>query len=86
MYRKAIKIVPLAMLVLFVVSAMALAAGQKMSGKVVAVEEEVVTLQGDDGKTYEVEVAKEIVEDLKTGAMVEFEIVDGQVLNVKKKK
>ena len=86
MYRRPIKILAVALAVLFVASALALAAGQKMSGEVIAVEEAIVTLQGADGQTYEVEVDKEVIADLKTGTVVEFELVDGEVMNLKKKK
>jgi hypothetical protein len=61
-------------------------AADKASGTVVVVEEEVVRIKGSDGKTYELDVAEVIAEDLKTGDMVEYEIVSGKPIHVKKAK
>lgn len=84
MYRKLMKIVSCALAMLLVASTLALAGGQKMSGIVVAVEKEIVVVKGADGTTYEVEAEKVVAEDLKTGDMVEYEVVEGEVVNVKK--
>jgi hypothetical protein len=84
MYRKIMKTLSCALAILFVASTLALAAGQKSSGVIVAVAEKVVMIKGADGKTYEIEAVKVIAEDLKTGDIVEYEIVEGKVLNVKK--
>jgi hypothetical protein len=84
MYRKLMKTLSCALAILFVASTLALAAGQKSSGVIVAVATEVVMIKGADGKTYEVEAAKVVAEDLKTGDIVEYEIVEGKPLNVKK--
>ncbi len=85
MFRKFMKTLTCALAVLFVTSTLALAAGQKMSGTVVAVEKEIVAVKGADGKTYQIEAATVVAENLKTGDIVEYEIVEGKVLNAKKK-
>jgi hypothetical protein len=43
-----------------------------------------VVLKGADGKTYEIEATKVVQENLKTGDIVEYEIIEGKPLNVKK--
>ncbi len=85
MHRKFTKALALALAVLFVTSTLALAAGQKMTGTVVAVEKDVVAIQGADGKTYQIEAVKVAAENLKTGDTVEYEIVEGKVASAKKK-
>ena len=56
------------------------------SGTIIGVAEEVVKVKGDDGKEYEIAVADVVAEDLKTGDIVEYEIVEGQPVKVHKKK
>ncbi len=56
------------------------------SGTIIAVEEEVVKVKGDDGKEYEIAVEDVVAEDLKTGDMVEYEIVEEKPVKVQKKK
>ncbi len=85
MHRKFTKALALALAVLFVTSTLALAASQKMTGTVVAVEKEVVSIKGADGKTYQIEALKVVAENLKTGDTVEYELVEGKVQNAKKK-
>jgi hypothetical protein len=85
MYRKFMKTLACALAVLFLTSTLALAAGQKMSGTVVGVEKDVVSIKGADGKTYQIEAVKVVAENLKTGDMVEYELVEGKVQNAKKK-
>lgn len=84
MYRKVMKALSCALAILLVASTLALAAGQKASGVIVAVEKEIVVVQGADGKTFEIEAAKVVELNLKTGDIVEYEIVEGKPLNVKK--
>ena len=67
-------------------STVTLAAGEKSSGTIIGVAEEVVKVKGDDGKEYEIAVADIVAEDLKTGDIVEYEIVEGQPVKVHKKK
>ena len=67
-------------------SIVTLAAGEKASGTIIGVAEEVVKVKGDDGKEYEIAVAEIVAEDLKTGDIVEYEIVEGQPVKVHKKK
>lgn len=86
MYRKLMKTLSCALAVLFVASTLALAAGQKASGEVVAVQKEVVIVKGADGKTYEIEAVKVVELNLKTGDLVEYEIVEGKPVNLKKAK
>ena len=86
MYRKLMKALGCALAILFVASTLALAGGQKMSGTIVAVAAEVVTIKGPDGKTFEVTADKVVAEDLKTGDIVEYEVIEGAVVNVKKPK
>jgi hypothetical protein len=86
MYRKLMKTLTCALAILFVASTLAVAAGQKASGVIVAIEKEIVVVQGADGKTFEIEAVKVVAEDLKTGDIVEYEIVEGKPLNVKKAK
>ena len=85
MHRKFMKILTCALAVLFVVSTLALAAGMKASGTVTAVQKEVVVVKGADGKTWEIAAEKVVQENLKTGDIVEYEIIEGKPLNVKKK-
>lgn len=61
-------------------------AGETASGTIIAVAEDVVTIKADDGKEYEIAVADVVAEDLKTGDMVEYEIVEGEPVKVQKKK
>ena len=65
---------------------MSLAAGERASGTIIGVAEEVVKVKGDDGKEYEIAVADIVAEDLKTGDIVEYEIVEGKPVKVHKKK
>ena len=57
--------------------------GQKASGTVVVVAEEVATVKGADGKTYMIKVADIVAEDLKTGDIVEYELVEGKPVKAK---
>jgi len=79
------KILTCALAVLFVTSTLALAQGMKASGTITAVEKEVVTVKGADGKTWQIEATKVVQENLKTGDIVEYEIIEGKPINVKKK-
>lgn len=85
MYRNLMKTLTWALAILLVTSTLALAAGQKASGTIVEVQKEVVVVKGADGKTYQIEAAKVVELNLKTGDIVEYEIVEGKPLNVKKK-
>jgi len=85
MHRKLMKILTCALAVVFVVTTLALAQGMKASGTITAVEKEVVVVKGADGKTYEIAAEKVVQENLKTGDIVEYEIIEGKPLNVKKK-
>ena len=85
MHRKLMKTLTCAIAVLFVVSTLALAAGMKATGTITVVEKEVVVVKGADGKTYEIAAEKVVQENLKTGDIVEYEIIEGKPLNVKKK-
>lgn len=67
-------------------STVTLAAGERASGTITAVEEEVVRVKGDNGKEYEVAVEEVVAEDLKTGDIVEYEIVGEEPVKVHKKK
>ncbi len=60
-------------------------AAEKAAGTIVAVTEEVVKLKGADGKTYEVKAADVVAENLTNGDVVEYEIVEGMPVKVKKK-
>jgi hypothetical protein len=62
------------------------AGGARQTGTVVAVAEEMVTFKGADGKTYEIKEADVVAEDLRTGDIVEYEIVEGGPVKVTKKK
>jgi hypothetical protein len=76
-------------IVLFISSALALAQPAqpaKPTGTVVAVETAVVKIKGADGKTYEVKMADVIEKNLKTGDMVEYEVIEGRPVKVAKKK
>jgi tRNA A58 N-methylase Trm61 len=65
---------------------LALAQAAKASGTVVVVEKEVVKLKGADGKTYEVKMVDVIEKNLKTGDVVEYEVIEGRPVKVAKKK
>ena len=84
MHRKLMKTLTCAFAVLFVVSSLALAQG-RASGTITVVEKEVVVVKGADGKTWQIEAAKVVQENLKTGDIVEYDIVEGKPINVKKK-
>lgn len=58
----------------------------QQTGTVVAVEEEVVRIKGADGKEYEVDLVIVAAEDLKTGDVVEYGLVNEKPTRVKKKK
>jgi hypothetical protein len=79
------KILTCALAVLFVTSTLALAQGMRASGTVTAVQKEVVVVKGADGKTWEIAAEKVVQENLKTGDIVEYEIIEGKPINVKKK-
>ena len=85
MHRKLMKILTCALAVVFVVTTLALAQGMKASGTITAVQKEVVVFKGADGKTYEIAAEKVVQENLKTGDIVEYEVIEGKPLNVKKK-
>jgi hypothetical protein len=86
--RKLFGIIAAALTVVFVSSTLVLAqpATAKPSGTVVAVETAVVKIKGADGKTYEVKMADVIEKNLKTGDMVEYEVIEGKPVKVAKKK
>jgi hypothetical protein len=63
---------------------LALAAGEKPTGTIVAVTEGVVNVKAADGKMYQIKVEDIIAEDLKTGDVVEYELDEGKPLHVKK--
>ncbi len=75
------------MAIVLAVSPLAFADDPKASdsGTVVVVVEEVATIKGTDGKTYQIKVADIMAEDLKTGDIVEYEIVEGKPVKAKKK-
>ena len=58
----------------------------KASGTVVVVEKEVVQIKAADGKTYQVKMVDVIEKNLKTGDMVEYEVIEGRPVKVAKKK
>jgi hypothetical protein len=55
------------------------------TGTVTAVEEEVVRIKGADGKEYTVDVTVVAAENLKTGDIVEYGVVNEKPVRVKKK-
>lgn len=61
-------------------------AAERQRGTVVSVGEEVVKIKGDDGKTYEIDAAVVAAENLKTGDIVDYGVVQGKPTAVKKKK
>lgn len=81
MYRKFTRIA-LAVGLILGISTFAMAG--KASGTIVAITEEVADVKGADGNTYQIKVADIVAEDLKTGDMVEYEVVEGKLLHVKK--
>lgn len=60
-------------------------AADKPTGTIVAVAEGVADVKGADGKIYKIKVEDIVAEDLKTGDMVEYELVEGQPVHAKKK-
>jgi hypothetical protein len=52
----------------------------------VVAEKETVQIKGADGKTYQVMMVDVIEKNLKTGDMVEYELVEGRAVKVAKKK
>ena len=85
MFGRIAKIATILLAFVLMSSTLALAA-DKANGTIVAVEETVVKLKGADGKVYEVKAADVVAENLKTGDIVEYEIVEGMPMKVKKKK
>jgi hypothetical protein len=90
MYRKLMKVLTCAVAALFVASTLAMAQAKpapaaKATGTVTVVTKEHVTVKGADGKEYKVDAAKVVQENLKTGDIVEYEIVEAKPVNVKKK-
>ena len=61
------------------------AAHKKSSGTVVAISEEVADVKAKNGKVYKIKVEDIVAENLKTGDVVEYELVSGQPVHVKKK-
>ncbi len=84
MYRKLMKTVTWTLAILMVSSTLVLAGGMKASGTVVGVAEKVVTIKGADGKTFEIAVEKVAALNLKTGDLVEYEIIEGKPANLSK--
>lgn len=58
----------------------------KPQGEIIAVAEGVADVKGADGKMYQVKVVDVIGEDLKTGDIVEYELVGEMPMKVKKQK
>lgn len=83
--RNTLRIVTAALAIVLLSSPMVRAQG-KPTGTVIAVTEEVVKIKGADGKTYEIKAADVIAENLKTGDIVEYEIVEGLPVKAHKKK
>lgn len=54
-------------------------------GTIVAAEQDKYVIEGADGNTYEITDTTIVAEDLKTGDMVEYELVDGKIVGVTKK-
>ena len=72
--------------------AVALVAGMTLSvavlaeeGTIVSTDEDQWVIEGSDGNTYEITEEMVDAEDLQTGDMVEYEIVDENVVDIKKK-
>jgi len=70
----------------------ALAAGMTFSlaalavdGAVIVVADDKYVIQGAGGNTYEITDMTIVAEELEPGDMVEYELVDGKVVGVKKK-
>jgi hypothetical protein len=84
--RNKLGIIAAALTVVLFSSTLVLAQPAKPSGTVVAVETAVVKIKGADGKTYEVKMADVVEKNLKTGDMVEYEVVEGRPVKVAKKK
>ena len=78
-------IIAAALAVVLFSSTLAPAQAAKASGTVVVVEKEVVQIKGTDGKTYQVKMVDVIAENLKTGDMVEYEVIEGRPVKVAKK-
>ena len=84
--RNKLGIIAAALTVVLFSSTLALAQPAKPTGTVVAVETAVVKIKGADGKTYEVKMADVVEKNLKTGDMVEYEVIEGRPVKVAKKK
>jgi hypothetical protein len=86
MFVRIVSICAVALAGLMFASTVSLAAGERASGTITSVEEEVVKVKGDNGKEYEIAVEDVAAEDLKTGDIVEYEIVEEEPVKVHKKK
>src|SRR4029453_15278075 len=84
--RNKLGIIAVALAVVLFSSSLSLAQAPKASGTVGVVEKEVVQIKGADGKTYQVKMVDVMEKNLKTGDMVEYEVVEGKPGKVGKKK
>ena len=82
--RNTIMGIATALVIVLTAPTLGLAAGQKPSGTIVAVTEGVADVKGADGTVYKVKVEDIIAEDLKTGDVVEYDLIQGKPVHVKK--
>ncbi len=87
MFCKFAKVVTLALTVLAVVTTLALAGGQKVSGKIANVDAKQgrITLLSADGNTHALQAPQKLLADLQSGQTVEVEVEGNQVKSINKK-
>jgi hypothetical protein len=81
-----LKIITVALAISLLSPTLTLTAGEAQDGTVIAVEETTVKFKGADGKMYEMTEDDVMGEDLKTGDIVEYELVEGKPVKERKKK
>ncbi len=88
MYRKFAKALILALTTLAMVTTLALACGQEVSGKVTRVDTKKgrITLRTDDGKTHVLRAPGMLLANLPAGQMVEFKLEGNRVKSLKRQK
>lgn len=84
MFKKTTRIASVFAIIL-ATSTLSLAAGPKQSGTIVVVTEGVADVKGADGNTYQVKVEDIIADNLKTGDVVEYDLIQGKPVHVAKK-
>ena len=82
--RSTIMGIAAALAIVLAVPTLSVADAPKPSGTIVAVAEGVADVKGADGKVYKIKVEEIVAEDLRTGDVVEYDVIEGKPAHVKK--